>query len=552
MVIVLEDYVKKYDTQALERVKEELRDVIGLSAVKDYVNSLENNLKAQQLRAAQGLKTADISMHMIFTGNPGTGKTTIARIVAKYLKALGVLTTGQLREVSRTDLVGQYAGHTAKLTTEVIRSALGGVLFIDEAYALSRDQSDNFGLEAIDALVKGMEDHRNNLVVILAGYADEMEVFLKTNPGLRSRFPNIIEFEDYTPSEMLEITQMTVKNKGYRIADDCIPLLEEVFEHKQLKGRNDNGNGRLVRNMVEAAILHQSQRIVQAPTQDLTLLTKVDFELQDKPEFDLEAALSKIVGLDDVKDFMRGLEARLYVQEARKEHGLKVDYSHQTLHMIFTGNPGTGKTMMARIAANILYQMGVISTNNIVETDRSGLVAGYVGQTAIKTREVIESALNGVLFIDEAYALAQGGPNDFGQEAIDTLVKMMDDHRDHLVVILAGYSNDMQHFLAQNAGLASRFPRVIEFVDYSTEALMQIAQGMYAEQGYVLPDDAVALLRNIFDEAKTQPHFGNGRFVRNVFEKSLNEQALRLARTKEMSVEALSTIIAEDIKEVFE
>ena len=214
------------------------------------------------------------------------------------------------------------------------------------------------------------------------------------------------------------------------------------------------------------------------------------------------------------------------------------------------GNPGTGKTMMARTVANVLFNMGIISTNKLVETDRSGLVAGYIGQTAIKTREVIESALNGVLFIDEAYALAQGGNNDFGQEAIDTLVKMMDDNRDRLVVILAGYYDDMHNFLNKNAGLQSRFPNIIEFEDYSTDELFSIAERMYKEQGYILSSEAIELLGEIFEEGKKQPQFGNGRYVRNIFEKSLNNQAMRLSRSSTIGKAELSTIIAEDIKEV--
>lgn len=819
-VVALDSYAKRYDVLALESVKQELDTVIGLTKVKEYVLNLENNLTVQRLRAAKGLKAADLSMHMIFTGNPGTGKTTIARIVAKYLKAIGVLSSGQLREVSRSDMVGQYVGQTAKLTTELITSAIGGVLFIDEAYSLCRDKNDVFGLEAIDALVKGIEDHRDNLVVILAGYSDEMADFLKTNPGLKSRFPNVIDFEDYTPDEMYEIAKITAKGKGYRIAEECRTPMLDVFERKQIKGKNDSGNGRLARNLIESAILNQSQRIAKDSTQDLELLTAEDFGLLEKKAFnleeelssiiglesvkdfvrtqynvilarekrkkaavkvdttqslnmifsgnpgtgkttmarvvadmfhsmgllksghlvetdkgglvaeyvgqtakkteevfksalggvlfideayaitndgssfgqecidtlvkliedyrgeilvilagynkemndfmkansglesrfplkiefpdysadelfeigknmvskkgfilsedaitvfkeavydlkrhstatsgngrmvrnfideiirnqssrialndvnaeemtvitakdieteipaenayDLEAELNKVVGLESVKNYIRSLNARLMVQEQRKKHGLKVSTT-QTLHMIFMGNPGTGKTMMARTVANVLFNMGIISTNKLVETDRSGLVAGYVGQTAIKTREVIESALNGVLFIDEAYALAQGGNNDFGQEAIDTLVKMMDDNRDRLVVILAGYYDDMQNFLNQNAGLKSRFPNVIQFEDYSTEELLGIAEKMYRDQGYVLRDDAITLLKQVFENGKKQPQFGNGRYVRNIFEKSLNSQAMRLSRSSTMSTAELSSITADDIKEV--
>lgn len=818
--LVLSNFVKNYDAVAIDNVKRELNNVIGLKAVKDYVLNIEENLKVQNLRQAKGLKAADISMHMIFTGNPGTGKTTIARIVAKYLKAIGVLSSGQLREVSRADLVGQYVGQTAQLTNEVIRSSIGGVLFIDEAYSLCRDKNDTFGLEAIDALVKGMEDNRDDLVVILAGYEKEMGEFLKSNSGLKSRFPNVVNFEDYTPAEMYEISLITAKSKGYRIDEECEEGLLKLFEKSQIKGKNDSGNGRLVRNVVEAAILQQSKRIAKDNDTDLELLTSADFGLDKTNDFDLETELSKIIGLSKVKDFVRtqhklliaqekrrkadlkvdttqslnmifsgnpgtgkttiarvvadmfkqmgilksghlvetdkgglvaeyvghtakkteevfksalggvlfvdeayaiasdgssfgqeaidtlvkliedyrgeivvilagyekemkdflkansglesrfplrinfpdysadelfniglkmiegkgfvlaeesvklfkeqiyilhkhstahsgngrmvrnyidelirnqssriatsdvsssemnmilpedivvkksvntgfdlekefenviGLEsvknyirslnARLRMQEERRKVGLQVD-STQTMHMIFKGNPGTGKTMMARTVANVLYNMGVIRTNKLIETDRAGLVAGYVGQTAIKTTEVIQSALDGVLFIDEAYALAQGGENDFGREAIDTLVKLMDDNRDRLVVILAGYSNDMDNFLMKNAGLKSRFANIIEFPDYSTDELIEIAEKQYNSKGYVIADDAKYVLRDLFDSAKQNSQFGNGRFVRNVFEKSVNNQALRLSTDTDLTKEELITITAEDIKEV--
>lgn len=818
-IVNVSHYLKNYDTMALEDVKTELSKVIGLAKVKEYVLNLETNYKVQQMREEKGFRKSGLSMHMIFTGNPGTGKTTIARIVSKYLKAIGILSSGHLCEVTRADLVGQYAGHTAVKTEQVINGAIGGILFIDEAYSLCRDKNDAFGLEAIDALVKGMEDNRNDLVVILAGYEDEMNAFLKANSGLKSRFPNIIRFEDYTVDEMYDIAKVTAESKGYKIDPSCESVLIEEFERHQIKGRNDSGNGRLVRNLIEKAVLNQSKRIVDDKTADLELLTVSDFGFDkikefnlekqlsdiigmekvkdfvrtqytllrankrrkeanisvdttqslnmifagnpgtgkttiarvvadmlksmgilksgqlvetdkgglvsgyvgqtaqkteevfrsalggvlfideayaitndgsgfgqecidtlvkliedyrgeivvilagyskemsdflksnsglesrfplriDFPDytsselfaiskqmiaargfvlasetdkiiedqikklklhatassgngrmvrnfvediirrqslriatedvaasdlttilpsdvlpkestvnvFDLESELSKVIGLDSVKKYIRSLNARLKLQDERKKAGLKTDTT-QTLHMIFAGNPGTGKTMMARTVANVLYNMNVIQTNKLIETDRSGLVAGYVGQTAIKTHEVIEKALGGVLFIDEAYALAQGGENDFGQEAIDTLVKMMDDNRDRLVVILAGYSEDMKMFLHKNAGLQSRFANIIEFPDYTTDELMLIAKGLYSEQGYVLSDAGKVALREKIEAARKSKQFGNGRYVRNVFERSLNNQALRLNGNAEYTRETLVTITADDIKE---
>ena len=268
-------------TGALDAIRAEINELVGLAPVKEYVFGLADNLQVQQRRAAAGLKTASLSMHMIFTGNPGTGKTTIARLVAKYLKAIGALKGGQLVEVTRADLVGRYTGHTAPLTNSVIESALGGVLFIDEAYSLYRGEQDSFGLEAIDTLVKGMEDHRDELVVILAGYTKEMETFLTANSGLASRFPNKIEFPDYTAEELLQITHVQAKNKGYRLAESCTQPLLGYYARWQESDARTAGNGRLARNTLEKAIFHQSRRLVAKPAAALDLILPSDLELKE-------------------------------------------------------------------------------------------------------------------------------------------------------------------------------------------------------------------------------------------------------------------------------
>ena len=268
-------------TGALDAIRAEINELVGLAPVKEYVFGLADNLQVQQRRAAAGLKTASLSMHMIFTGNPGTGKTTIARLVAKYLKAIGALKGGQLVEVTRADLVGRYTGHTAPLTNSVIESALGGVLFIDEAYSLYRGEQDSFGLEAIDTLVKGMEDHRDELVVILAGYTREMETFLTANSGLASRFPNRIEFPDYTAVELLQITQVLAKNKGYTLAEACTEPLLGYYTRWQESDARTAGNGRLARNTLEKAIFHQSRRLVAEPAAALDLILPSDLELKE-------------------------------------------------------------------------------------------------------------------------------------------------------------------------------------------------------------------------------------------------------------------------------
>ncbi|MCR4651218.1 MAG: AAA family ATPase [Lachnospiraceae bacterium] len=267
----------------IESIRNELNKIVGLTEVKKYIDSLEEYFNVQKRRRNEGLKADDINKHMIFTGNPGTGKTTIARIISKYLKAIGVLNGGQLVEVSRADLVGRYVGHTAPLVNQVIDSALGGVLFIDEAYSLYRGGEDNFGLEAIDTLVKGIEDNRDNLIVILAGYSKEMEDFLESNSGLKSRFPNIIDFPDYTGEELCSIADITAQNKGYRIDDSVKPKMLEFFNKVQLFNAREAGNGRLVRNKVEEAILCQSKRLAGMSDGDMSLLLPEDFTLEYSP-----------------------------------------------------------------------------------------------------------------------------------------------------------------------------------------------------------------------------------------------------------------------------
>ena len=408
----------------------------------------------------------------------------MARVIADMFHSMGLLKSGHLVETDKGGLIAEYVGQTARKTEEVCRSALGGVLFIDEAYAITSDGS-SFGQECIDTLVKLIEDYRGEILVILAGYSKEMNDFMKANSGLESRFPLKIEFPDYSAEELFEIGKSIIAKKGFALAEDAVPGFQEAVYDLKRHATATSGNARMVRNFIDEIIRNQSSRIAisEVSAEEMATITAGDIQEESPREddYDLEAELSGVVGLESVKNYIRSLNARLLIQEERKKHGLKVNTA-QTLHMIFMGNPGTGKTMMARTIANVLYHMGIIGTKKLVETDRSGLVAGYVGQTAIKTREVIESALNGVLFIDEAYALAQGGDNDFGQEAIDTLVKMMDDNRERLVVILAGYSDDMRNFLNQNAGLESRFPNIIEFEDYSTDELLLIAEKMYEEQ----------------------------------------------------------------------
>lgn len=267
------------EQEDLDAIRQEMNEIVGLQEVKEVLLGMEQHYQVALRRQRQGMKAAPVSRHMIFTGNPGTGKTTMARLAARLFKALGLLSQGQLVEVSRSDLVGRYVGHTAPLTQQVIESALGGVLFIDEAYSLVRGKDDSFGLEAVDTLVKGMEDHRDDLIVILAGYSREMEEFLNANSGLKSRFPNILNFADYTGSELTQIALSLAKGKEYVIEESCLPDLTIYFNAVQMNTAQRSGNGRLARNTVEKAIMNQSRRILNQPEARMDLLQREDFDL---------------------------------------------------------------------------------------------------------------------------------------------------------------------------------------------------------------------------------------------------------------------------------
>jgi SpoVK/Ycf46/Vps4 family AAA+-type ATPase len=261
---------------------------------------------------------------------------------------------------------------------------------------------------------------------------------------------------------------------------------------------------------------------------------------------DLKAELDSYIGLEAIKEEVRNLINMVQVYKLRREHDLPT--TDMSLHMVFTGNPGTGKTMIGRLMARIYHSLGILSKGQLVEVDRSGLVAGYVGQTAIKTSKVIEKAMGGVLFIDEAYALNGRSENDFGQEAIDTLLKAMEDHRDDLVVIVAGYTELMKKFIHSNPGLESRFNRYLEFADYTTDEMLGIFAMQCRKGCYTLAEGVEELVRDYINEENVDPEvFGNGRGVRNIFENILVQQNNRLAAMETITREDLMTIIPDDV-----
>ncbi|MCH3971755.1 MAG: AAA family ATPase [Oscillospiraceae bacterium] len=533
-----------------ENALDALHDLIGLKAAKKEIDDIINFARVQEIRKKRGYPPAPMSYHLVFTGNPGTGKTTVARLVAQIYKGIGVLSKGQLVEAESNDLVAGYVGQTAIKTHELVKKAIGGVLFIDEAYTLADGNDQGYGQETIDTLLKDMEDNRNDLAVIVAGYDERMQKFIDSNPGLKSRFNHYIHFEDYTAHELCMIFESLCDKNKYTETAGAKDKVNACFEYKVSHHLND-GNGRDVRNFFEATILRQSNRIAKNIDDGVENVTEITAEDIDWNEANTEASIEEAIkelkaltGLQNVKKEIEDLLQVVRLQKVRKEQGLKVPAL--SLHLVFTGNPGTGKTTVARCVAKIYKALGLLSSGQLIETDRSGLVAGYVGQTAIKTSEVINKAIGGVLFIDEAYTLSGGGENDFGQEAIDTLLKAMEDHRDNLVVIVAGYDDLMTKFINSNPGLASRFNRYIHFDDYNTEELSDIFGRLCTNNQYYLSDEAKTALNTYF-QTVSAASIGNGRGVRNIFEKTVTQQAKRLSAAGYSDAKAISTIEKDDI-----
>ena len=539
---------------------------IGMSKVKEQLQKIYQAVKLQQRRneilRERGEEPApnEKGYNFILLGNPGTGKTSIARIIAKVLFDLNIRENETFIELDRSKLIGEHIGSTENKLRSVLEKVHGGTLFVDEAYTLYKEDSDSdFGQDAINILMKDMEDNRDSYSVIMAGYKQPMLNMIKNaNSGFSSRFTYQIEIPDYTEDELIEITHMLIEKQKYQITEGVDDAIRKCIRHDKID--DTFGNARYVRELLNQAMENQAVRLNSgdiASEDDLFLLKPEDFWTGTAEEESIEkymAELDSMIGLASVKEEVKTLVNRITVMAEMEKRGLGLPGDFGTLHMAFKGNPGTGKTTVARLLGKLYAALGVLKRGDIfVECSRATLVGKYQGHTADNVKKVVQSALGGILFIDEAYSLVQNEGDSFGLEAVDTLVAEIENHRKSLVVIFAGYSREIEKFFENNPGLKSRVPIDIIFEDYRLDELYEIAVQMLNGKNLTLAEEAQAPLKMLLLRSSTEKDFGNARGVRNLVDGFIRKQNVRIAGllTKgntDVTNDMLTTITKEDIE----
>ena len=448
---------------------------------------------------------------------------------------------------------------------------MGGVLFIDEAYTLKANDQDAFGAEAIDTLLKRLEDDRGKFICIVAGYTNQMHDFIDSNPGLKSRFTQTIHFEDYTADELTQIFINMAEAKKFVVDEEMQQAVNRLFQQLYLRRDKNFGNAREARRIFDQTVERQSQRLVKEMSQPGVQVCDDEangFQFDDMYRFKVEdlpstqsaparsldevlSELEEFIGMRSVKNAIRRLAVQSMFIKQRAAIGAG-NVQQMTMNFILTGNPGTGKTSIARKMGEVLQAIEVLPTSNVIEASRATLVGKYMGETPKIVNAMCDKAMGGILFIDEAYTLSDQN-DQYGKEAIDTLMKRMEDDRGKFVVIAAGYQDKMEEFLQMNAGLASRFTHKLHIEDYNEDELLAIFKKMAEKEQYTLSPTAEFKALDVICKmlSKKDETFGNAREIRNMLDETIQQLSVRVAELPpdQVTKETYQLILPEDIKE---
>lgn len=564
----------KREARSLEHLLGEIEAMTGLEELKKALREHGVYLDFLRLRKERGFESVENPvLHAVFMGNTGTGKTTVAKLLGEVYFKLGLLSSGHVHTVVRADLIGAQYGAGEKGARRALDAAKGGVLFIDEAYTLSRHYREGDvdgrdpGQEVIETLLPVMSNPNADIAIVVAGYPNEMDAFLGSNPGLRSRFKLFFDFPDYTPPEMLEIAVCAAKRHDLTFSDEARELFLEALEDVYRKRDRTFGNARHVLSLIDdckramALRIMRSSKLNLLTNEQISVVSAEDVRkvtgikrkvgpycapLDEKMLAQSLSQLDALVGMDNVKAFVRDT---VKVVRVYRELGKDV-LSALKFNLVFAGNPGTGKTVVARIISDVYKALGILERGHLVETDRSGLVGKYIGDSEAQTKAKIEEAMGGVLFIDEAYAL-MGEGNDFGARVIEVLLKQMEDQRGKFFCIFAGYRKEMQQFLDANPGLRSRVDKVLDFEDYNPAQMEEITIAMLKAQDLTVNDEAGKALRQKLSAIKDAKGFANARSCRNLVERIALKHFASLAdvAAEERTPAVLTTITARTVEE---
>lgn len=561
----LPEDIRSHTFAGLDNAEEKLDELIGLENVKSQIQKMKNRMAFEKSTGGSADKIS--GNHMCFLGAAGTGKTTVARILTSIFYDFGYIKQNKCVEVGGGYFRSQYIGQTAPRTQAIVNYAMGGVLFIDEAYLMldQKGQSGGTGTEATGVILKAMEDHKNDFIVIFAGYEDDVNRLLASNEGFASRIKTKLYFDDFSTDQLMQIfDSMCLKagKNGYALEPKARQMLKEEFERE--KNSPGFGNARNVRNALDKIMDAHADHYMnhQIPESDVYTFTVSDVQnyvnLMEKQleedarnymaskgidssiisfnelkshtkdgSSDPDKDLDSLTGLDVVKDEIKQMKAQYEFYK-----GDKKKMEAEGHHMVFIGPPGTGKTTVAGIMTAYLYQMGIIRQNKYVDVNGSFFRGQYIGHTGKRTQAVVEYSRGMVLFIDEAYLLNSDGAGDFGAEALGVLLDAMEKYRKDFVVIFAGYDKEMQDMLNMNSGLRSRISQTFHFKSYTPHELALMMGRLSHKDKFKVEKEVWRPLQLYLRTRVIEPHFGNARFIRSFWEETKKQHIMNFASGK--------------------